>query len=76
MHGPLDKPVNRQLQDLSAREVIVLVPVVVLIFLIGLFPNLFFDKMQSSVDNLLTQTRITMSMGGINSQFPMRFGVE
>ncbi len=60
MHGPLDKPVNRQLQDLSAREVIVLVPVVIFIFLIGLFPNLFFDKMRSSVDNLLNQTYITM----------------
>jgi NADH-quinone oxidoreductase subunit M len=68
MHGPLDKPVNRQLQDLSAREIIVLVPVVVLIFLIGLFPNLFFDKMQSSVDNLLSQTSITISMGEPHSQ--------
>ncbi len=63
MHGPLDKPVNRQLQDLSAREILVLVPVVVFIFLIGLFPNLFFDKMQTSVDNLLSQTNITISMG-------------
>jgi NADH-quinone oxidoreductase subunit M len=68
MHGPLDKPVNRQLQDLSAREIIVLVPVVVFIFLIGLFPNLFFDKMQFSVDNLLSQTSITISMGEPNSQ--------
>jgi NADH-quinone oxidoreductase subunit M len=68
MHGPLDKPVNRQLQDLSAREIIVLVPVVVLIFLIGLFPNLFFDKMQSSVDNLLSQTSVTISMGEPHSQ--------
>jgi NADH-quinone oxidoreductase subunit M len=68
MHGPLDKPVNRQLQDLSAREIIVLVPVVVFIFLIGLFPNLFFDKMQSSVDNLLSQTNITISMGEPGSQ--------
>jgi NADH-quinone oxidoreductase subunit M len=68
MHGPLDKPVNRQLQDLSAREIIVLVPVVVLIFLIGLFPNLFFDKIQFSVDNLLSQTSITISMGEPGSQ--------
>jgi NADH-quinone oxidoreductase subunit M len=63
MHGPLDKPVNRQLQDLSAREIIVLVPVVVFIFLIGLFPNLFFGKMESSVDSLLSQTAITIGMG-------------
>jgi len=68
MHGPLDKPVNRQLQDLSAREIIVLVPVVVFIFLIGLFPNLFFEKMESSVDSLLSQTSTTISMGEPNSQ--------
>jgi hypothetical protein len=44
------------------------VPVVVFIFLIGLFPNLFFDKMQFSVDNLLSQTNITISMGEPGSQ--------
>jgi NADH-quinone oxidoreductase subunit M len=55
MHGPLDKPANRELKDLSAREIAVLVPIVVLIFLIGVFPNLFFDKMGASVTALLAQ---------------------
>jgi len=55
MHGPLDKPANEELEDLSAREIAVLVPIVVLIFLIGVFPNLFFDKMGSSVAALLAQ---------------------
>ena len=68
MHGPLDKPVNHQLQDLSAREIVVLVPVVVLIFLIGLFPNLFFGKMESSVETLLSRTSTTISMGEPNPQ--------
>jgi NADH-quinone oxidoreductase subunit M len=55
MHGPLDKPANQELKDLTRREIAVLVPIVVLIFLIGVFPNLFFDKMGASVTALLAQ---------------------
>jgi NADH-quinone oxidoreductase subunit M len=55
MHGPLDKPANRELQDLSTREIAVLVPIVILIFLIGIFPNLFLAKMGTSVAALLAQ---------------------
>ncbi|MFB0546789.1 MAG: NuoM family protein [Anaerolineae bacterium] len=62
MHGPLDKPANRGLKDLSAREVIILVPVVILFFLIGILPNLFFAKMDASVQMLLNQTQATVVM--------------
>jgi NADH-quinone oxidoreductase subunit M len=55
MHGPLDKPTNQELQDLTIREIAVLVPIAVLIFLIGVLPNLFFDKMGASVAALLAQ---------------------
>ena len=55
MHGPLDKPANQELKDLSAREIAVLVPIVILIFLIGIFPNLFLSKMGTSVAALLAQ---------------------
>ena len=55
MHGPLDKPANRELKDLSAREIAVLVPIIILIFLIGIFPNLFLAKMDASVMALLAQ---------------------
>lgn len=55
MQGPLDKPANRELEDLSAREIAVLVPIATLIFLIGVFPNLFFDKTGTSVTALLAQ---------------------
>ena len=55
MHGPLDKPANRELEDLTRREIAVLAPIVVLIFLIGIFPNLFFAKIDASVMALLAQ---------------------
>ena len=48
LHGPLTRPENQQLRDLTPREVITLVPLIVLFFVIGLFPNLFFDKINPS----------------------------
>ena len=55
MHGPLDNPANQGLQDLSSREIAVMVPIIILIFLIGIFPNLLLDKMGASVAALLAQ---------------------
>ncbi|MGE0764374.1 MAG: NuoM family protein [Bdellovibrionales bacterium] len=39
--------------DLNAREVAVLMPFVILIFVMGLFPNLFLDYSKSSIEHLL-----------------------
>jgi NADH-quinone oxidoreductase subunit M len=48
--GPITRPENRaeSLADLRGSELTMLVPIVVLIFLIGLFPNLLFDKINPS----------------------------
>ncbi|MBN2194209.1 MAG: NADH-quinone oxidoreductase subunit M [Polyangiaceae bacterium] len=51
--GPLTNRANRRLPDLSPREVIALAPLVVLVFVIGLFPNIFIARMRPSVNALL-----------------------
>lgn len=48
LHGPLTRPENQQLRDLTVREVLTLTPLIILFFVIGLFPNLFFDKINPS----------------------------
>jgi NADH-quinone oxidoreductase subunit M len=48
--GPLKNPANEGLADLSRRELTGLVPLVVLIFYIGLFPNRLLDSMKASAD--------------------------
>ena len=42
------KPENAAFTDLNRREVLILVPLVILFFVIGLFPNLFLDKINPS----------------------------
>lgn len=48
-----EKDAHHPLHDLSAREVAVLVPLVVMIFWMGIFPNHFMDYSKVSVDYLI-----------------------
>jgi NADH-quinone oxidoreductase subunit M len=41
------------LTDLSKREIAVLMPLMILIFVMGLFPNLFLDKTKASIEGFL-----------------------
>ncbi len=50
LHGPLTKPENAAVKDLNWREVLTLAPIIILFFVIGLFPNLFFDKINPSAE--------------------------
>ena len=53
MFGKLTNPKNEGLKDLSAREIAVLVPMVIMIFVMGIYPKLFFNKMDVTVDKFL-----------------------
>jgi len=53
--GEITKPENEKgvLADLTGSEMAMLIPMVVLFFVIGLFPNLFLDKINPSVEALV-----------------------
>ena len=51
--GPLDNPKNAHLEDVNPRETIALAPLIALVFVIGLFPNIFLSRMTESVNGVL-----------------------
>lgn len=58
MFGELDNPKNQVLSDLNAREIVLMVPLIVLIFVMGLYPKPFIDKMDPAVRKLVAQVRV------------------
>jgi NADH:ubiquinone oxidoreductase subunit 4 (subunit M) len=53
--GRVTKEENRNLPDLTWREKVILVPLVVLIFWIGIYPKPFFDRIEPAVRDVLSR---------------------
>lgn len=53
MFGPLDKPENKILSDLNSREIAYMVPLIILMFWIGLYPKPFIDIIDPAVMNIV-----------------------
>jgi len=51
--GPLSNPKNKRLTDMNVRETVAMAPLLALIFIIGLFPNLFLNRMSDGVSAVL-----------------------
>ncbi len=56
--GKITNPENEKLIDLDWREKGILIPLVVLIFWIGIYPKPFLDRIEPAVRSLLTQTNM------------------
>ena len=53
--GSLSNEKNKNLKDLSLREMIVLLPFIVFVFWIGLYPKIYLNKMHTSVAHYVEQ---------------------
>ncbi|HEX5724491.1 MAG TPA: NADH-quinone oxidoreductase subunit M [Longimicrobiaceae bacterium] len=55
--NPLDRPANRGIPDLGGRELAVLLPLVALIFWLGLYPKPFLDRMEPAARRIVATVR-------------------
>ncbi len=62
MFGKITRPENEKLRDLNAREISILVPMVLVIFLMGIYPKLFFSKMDVTVEKFLQDVKGRVEM--------------
>ncbi len=61
--GPVTHEENKSLKDINWREIAVLVPLLILIFWIGLYPQPFFDLMGPSVEKLVASLQAAAVAG-------------
>jgi NADH-quinone oxidoreductase subunit M len=46
--GPVTKKENRKLADVNGRELIAVAPLAIMVFVIGLFPNIFLHQIKGA----------------------------
>ncbi len=59
--GKITNAHNEYLADMNAREVVAALPLVILVFFIGLYPNAAFSVMHASVENLVQHVNAKMA---------------
>jgi NADH-quinone oxidoreductase subunit M len=61
MFGPITKAVNETIADLSGREIAVMIPMLALMFFMGLYPRPLISRMEPSVEKMLTSVHIAQA---------------
>jgi len=64
MFGDLDKPENTQVSDCNAREIAYMVPIVLLMIWIGVYPKPYLRSMEASVNYWLTHIQQSVPEAG------------
>jgi NADH-quinone oxidoreductase subunit M len=68
--GPVTNPENAALKDLNAREIGLLLPLLLLMLFMGVFPRLFLDRSAASVDQVRTRVAAPPTGGSFASVKP------
>jgi NADH-quinone oxidoreductase subunit M len=70
MFGELKNPANQKLPDLSAREVALMLPLLLFVFWIGIYPNTFLGKMNPAVNQLLQEVNGKQQVAMVETVIP------
>ena len=65
LFGKLDNPKNAELKDLNGRELTYMVPIVLMCFVMGLFPQPFLSRMSASVQRLVASIEDNANTYGV-----------
>jgi len=60
--GQVTNPANENLKDINWRERIILIPLVALIFWIGIYPKPFFDRIEPAAQTILNKVGKSQSV--------------
>jgi NADH-quinone oxidoreductase subunit M len=73
IYGKITKPENEKLTDLTAREKLVLIPLVVLVFWIGIYPSPFLSRVEPAAKQILTQVGRAQMVNQAEERLEMGF---
>jgi len=68
--GPVTNAVNESIRDLTGRELATVVPMVILIFWIGVYPSPFLKRIEPDLKNWLEQARPSRLIDAPDSEHP------
>ena len=74
MFGVITKEENRTLKDLSGREILILTAMVFFIILMGVYPKMFFSKMDTTVTEYLGFVKAKNAQYRVLQQSPEQTG--
>jgi NADH-quinone oxidoreductase subunit M len=63
MFGPLDLKENKELKDLDKREIAILVPIILMMFWIGIYSNPFLRRMDTAINRTLQDVHQVQAAG-------------
>ena len=64
MFGPITRPENKNLPDLSVREAIIMVPIILLMVFMGLFPNPILSRTAPAMQKILDKVNHSIIPAG------------
>jgi NADH-quinone oxidoreductase subunit M len=62
MHGPVTNTRNKDLEDLNGREVAVFVPMILMAFWLGVYPNTFLSTIDPAVARTMAEVKAKLAM--------------